>query len=95
VQYNIVLLLQSVLLFPSGDARKSLFYGKQRCLETRAATQNIRALSVVRRRVSRRRVEKRRVASEMYTAVDEPLRGVEWWVGGSRGNDIGGGGGGG
>jgi len=38
MQYNIVLLLQSVLLFPSGDARKSLFYGKQRCLETRGDT---------------------------------------------------------
>jgi len=36
--YNIVLLLQSVLLFPSGDALKSLFYGKQHCLETRGDT---------------------------------------------------------
>lgn len=38
LQYNIVLLLQSVLLFPSGEARKSLFYGKQHCLETRGDT---------------------------------------------------------
>jgi len=74
MQYYIVLLLQSVLLFPSGDARKSLFYGKQHCLETLGDTKYSRFVLFVECLAALKNVVWWRQWRAKCTAVDEPLR---------------------